>query len=384
MRKLKLLPISTRNLRQEPDMHATTKFAGNESSVAVTLAVDLAKDVFELAFADAAGRIVERRRLKRGPFAQCLVNRAPLSIVMEACGSAHAWARHFMRLGHTVKLLPAQHVRPYVRRNKTDRADAAGLLEAARCGDIRPVPVKTTGQQGTQGLHRIREHHKAERTAAINLVRGLLREFGAAIPAGADKIRPAVLAALEDGDNDLPMPLRHALAGLLQRIASCEEAMAAIEKQLADIARDDTRCQRLMAANGVGLITATAMSAGIGDFARFPSGRYFASALGLTPREHSSGGSRKLGRISKRGDVYLRTLLIHGARSALISACMARKRGQTLDRTQQWALALAERKGHNKAVVALANKTARRLWAAEHHGVGFDPDHLSQREQRAG
>ena len=365
-------------------MHATTKFAGNESSVAVTLAVDLAKDVFELAFADAAGRIVERRRLKRGPFAQCLVNRAPLSIVMEACGSAHAWARHFMRLGHTVKLLPAQHVRPYVRRNKTDRADAAGLLEAARCGDIRPVPVKTTGQQGTQGLHRIREHHKAERTAAINLVRGLLREFGAAIPAGADKIRPAVLAALEDGDNDLPMPLRHALAGLLQRIASCEEAMAAIEKQLADIARDDTRCQRLMAANGVGLITATAMSAGIGDFARFPSGRHFASALGLTPREYSSGGSRKLGRISKRGDVYLRTLLIHGARSALITACMARKRGQTLDRTQQWALALAGRKGHNKAVVALANKTARRLWAAEHNGVGFDPDHLSQREQRAG
>ena len=365
-------------------MHATTKFAGNESSAAVTLAVDLAKDVFELAFADAVGRIVERRRLKRGPFAQCLVNRAPLSIIMEACGSAHAWARRFMRLGHTVKLLPAQHVRPYVRRNKTDRADAAGLLEAARCGDIRPVPVKTTGQQGTQGLHRIREHHKAERTAAINLVRGLLREFGAAIPAGADKIRPAVLAALEDGDNDLPMPLRHALAGLLQRIASCEEAMAAIEKQLADIARDDTRCQRLMAANGVGLITATAMSAGIGDFARFPSGRHFASALGLTPREYSSGGSRKLGRISKRGDVYLRTLLIHGARSALITACMARKRGQTLDRTQQWALALAERKGHNKAVVALANKTARRLWAAEHHGVGFDPDHLSQREQRAG
>ena len=247
-----------------------------------------------------------------------------------------------------------------------------------------PSAGKDQGQQGTQGLHRIREHHKAERTAAINLVRGLLREVGTAIPAGADKIRPAVLAALEDGDNDLPMPLRHALAGLLQRIASCEEAMAAIEKQLADIARDDTRCQRLMAGNGVGLITATAMSAGIGDFARFPSGRHFASALGLTPREYTSGGSRKLGRISKRGDVYLRTLLIHGARSALITACMARKRGQTLDRTQQWALALAERKGHNKAVVALANKTARRLWAAEHHGVGFDPDHLSQREQRAG
>lgn len=360
-------------------MHATTKSTRSESS-AVMLAIDLAKDVFELAFADATGRIVERKRLKRGPFAKCLENRTPLRVVMEACGSAHAWARRFARLGHTVELLPAQHVRPYVRRNKTDRADAAGLLEATRCGDIRPVPVKTPEQQGTQGLHRIREHHKAERTATINTVRGLLREFGFAIPLGADKVRPAVLAALEDGDNDIPMELRHALAGLLERIVSCQEAMASIEKQLAEIAKRDTRSQRLMAARGVGLMTATAMSAGIGDFTRFPSGRHFASALGLTPREYSSGSNRRLGRITKRGDVYLRTLLIHGARSALIAAHLARKRGQALDRTQQWVLALAERKGHNKAAVALANKTARRLWAAEHHGASFDPDHISRRE----
>ena len=360
-------------------MNATTKTTRTESS-AVMLAIDLAKDVFELAFADAAGRIVERKRLKRKPFAQCLQNRAPLRVVMEACGSAHAWARRFARLGHAVELLPAQHVRPYVRRNKTDRADAAGLLEAARCGDIRPVPVKTPAQQGTQGLHRIREHHKAERTAAINTVRGLLREFGFAIPAGADKVRPAVLAALEDGDNDIPMALRHALAALLDQITDQAEAMDAIEIQLADFARRDTRCQRLMAASGVGLITATAMSAGIGDFARFPSGRHFASALGLTPREYSSGGTRKLGRITKQGDVYLRTLLIHGARSALVVAATAKKRDQPLDRTQQWALALAERKGHNKAAVALANKVARRLWAAEHHGTSFDPEHVSRRE----
>ena len=364
-------------------MHTTTNPPAVESS-AVMLAVDLANDVFELAFADGSGRIVARKRLRRGAFAQCLENRTPLRIVMEACGSAHAWARRFARQGHDVRLLPAQHVRPYVRRNKTDRADAAGLLEAARCGDIRPVPVKTPEQQGTQGLHRVREHHKAERTAAINTVRGLLREFGFAIPAGADKVRPAVLAALEDGDNDIPMALRHALAGMLDRITACQDAMAGIEKQLAEIVQGDTRSQRLMAASGVGLITATAMSAGIGDFARFPSGRHFASALGLTPREYSSGGSRKLGRISKRGDVYLRTLLIHGARSALMAAHRARKRGQPLDHTQHWALALAERKGHNKAAVALANKTARRLWAAEHHGTSFDPDHVSQREQPAG
>ncbi|MCO5095150.1 MAG: IS110 family transposase [Xanthomonadaceae bacterium] len=360
-------------------MNATTKSTRTAAS-AVMLAIDLAKDVYELAFADAAGQIVERKRLKRGPFAKCLENRTALRIVMEACGSAHAWARRFARLGHDVTLLPAQHVRPYVRRNKTDRADAAGLLEAARCGDIRPVPVKTPEQQGTQGLHRIREHHKAQRTAAINTVRGLLREFGIAIPGGADKVRPATLAALEDGDNDIPMALRHALAALLDQITDQAEAMDAIEIQLADFARRDTRCQRLMAASGVGLITATAMSAGIGDFARFPSGRHFASALGLTPREYSSGGTRKLGRITKQGDVYLRTLLIHGARSALVVAATAKKRDQPLDRTQQWALALAERKGHNKAAVALANKVARRLWAAEHHGTSFDPEHVSRRE----
>ena len=146
-------------------MHATIKSAGIESR-ATTLAVDLAKDVFELAFADAGGRIIERKRLRRGPFAVCLNNRTPLRIVMEACGSAHAWARRFQRQGHTVTLLPAQHVRPYVRRTITDRADAAGLLEGARCGTLRAVPVKTPEPQGTQGLHRIREHHTARRTAA--------------------------------------------------------------------------------------------------------------------------------------------------------------------------------------------------------------------------
>jgi transposase len=246
------------------------------------------------------------------------------------------------------------------------------------------VPIKTPEQQGTQGLHRIREHHKAQRTAAINLARGLLRGFRIATVAGADKVRPAVLAALEDADNDLPMALRDALSGLLAEIAASQKAMDAIEKQLADIARYDTRSTRLMAASGVGLIAATAMSASIGVFARVPTGRHFASAPGLTPRKRSSGGTRRLGRITKRGDTYRRAVLIHGARSALVAAHTARKRGQPLDRTRQRALALAERKGHNKAAVALANKTARRLWAAEHHGTSFDAEHISRRDTQAG
>lgn len=348
-----------------------------DSTRMATVAIDLAKDVFELAFADEHQHLLERRRLTRRSFAEAFDNVPPRRVVMEACGTAHYWARRFQRCGHTVKLLPAHAVRPYVRGNKTDRTDAAGLLEADRCGAIRPVPVKTPEQQGIQGLHRIREFHKGQRTAAINLVRGLLREFGVVIGLGSAKVRPAVLAALEDGDNDLPMPLRETIHALLETIAAAQSEMARIEDRLQAFAETDQRSQRLQRAGGIGLITATALSASIGDFDRFPSGRHFASALGLTPREHSSGKVRRLGRVTKRGDVYLRMLLIHGARAVLRSAKLARTKQQPLDRTRQWALALAERVGHNKAAVALANKTARRLWAAEHHRTSFDPDHAS-------
>ena len=353
-------------------MHATPK-----SAAASIVAIDLAKDVFQLAFADAQYRVLNRQRLARAKLPSLFENRAPLQVVMEACGSAHDWARRIQSLGHAVTLLPAHQVKPYVLRRKTDRTDADGLLEAARCAQLRPIPVKSPEQQGIQGLHRIREHHKARRTAAINLVRGLLREFGIVIPIGLAKVRPAAMAALADGDNALPMALRHALADVLDQIEACATAMTRIERALAEFAERDLRSQRLQQAGGIGLITATAMSASIGDFDRFPSGRHVASALGLTPRENSSGARRQLGRITKRGDVYLRMLLIHGARASLRSAKLARNKGAELDRTQHRALALSERLGHNKAAVALANKTARQLWAAEHHRQPFDPDHVS-------
>jgi transposase len=360
--------------REESVMKSTL-----DTAAVSIVAIDLAKDAFQLTFADAAHRVLARKRLSRAAFARELVQRPPLHVAMEACGSAHYWARRFAALGHRVTLLPAHQVKPYVLRRKTDRTDADGLLEALRCAGLRPVPVKTPEQQGIQGLHRIREQHKAQRTATINLIRGLLREFGVVIPAGADKVRPALLAALEDGDNDLPMALRHALAGLLDQLATHEHAMGAIEAALREFSARDGRSQRLQRAGGIGLITATALSAAIGDVDRFASGRQFASYLGLTPREHSSGSTRQLGRITKRGDIYLRMLLIHGARANLRAAALARKRGTDLDRTQAWALDLSQRIGHNKAAVALANKTARRLWAAEHHRSSFDPDHVSAR-----
>lgn len=355
-------------------MHATPK-----NSAATTVAIDLAKDVFELAFADADFQLLEHKRLSRSAFARALENRLPLHVVMEACGSAHYWARRFVAQGHRVTLLPAHQVRPYVLRRKTDRTDADGLLEAARCAQLRPVPIKTPEQQGIQGLHRVREQQKAHRTADINLIRGLLREFGIVIPLGAAKVRAHVLAALEDADNDLPMALRHAFAGLLDQIRQHEQAIATIDAALSEFATRDLRSQRLQQATGIGVITSTALSASLGEFDRFPSGRHFASALGLTPREHSSGRSRRLGRITKRGDTYLRMLLIHGARAALRAAKLNRTKGASLDATQRWAMDLVDRLGHNKASVALANKTARRLWAAEHHRTSFDPNHVSAR-----
>jgi transposase len=352
---------------------------GESTMNATTVAIDLAKDVFELAFADAQFRIVDRKRVRRRMLAALFENRAALHIVMEACGSAHYWARRFERLGHRVTLLPAHDVRPYVRRNKTDRTDAAGMLEALRCGQIRAVPIKSPCQQSVQALHRIREQLKASRTATINLIRGLLREFGITIPAGAAKVRAAVEAALEDADNELAIGLRIALAGQLAQIAANERAIAEIDAELQRFADTDLRSQRHQQAGGVGLITATAISASVGALVRFPSGRHFASWLGLSPREHSSGGKRQLGRISKQGDVYLRTLLTHGARSLLNSARRARTKGQPLDLLRQWAVELADRIGTNKATIALANKLARRLWAAEHHGTRFNPNHLSTR-----
>jgi transposase len=346
---------------------------------ATTVAIDLAKEIFELAFADADHQIVQRKRLSRRTFGRVLENHTPVRVVMEACSSAHYWARRFLRQGHTVRLLPARDVRPYVRRNKTDRTDAAGLLEADRCAQIDAVPIKSPEQQGVQSLHRMREQLKAQRTATINLVRGVLREFGIVIALGAAKVRPAVLAALEDGDNELPMPLRHTLAEMLEHLANLTHSMSAIEQHLKVIAQDNPATQRYQQVPGIGVLTATALQASAGPLDRFRSGRHFAAWLGLTPREHSSGAQRRLGRISRRGDGYLRLLLIHGARAALRAARVRELRQQPLTRLQTWALTTQHRIGHNKTAVALANKTARRLWAMQHHHTAFNPDHVSLR-----
>ncbi len=339
-----------------------------------TVAVDLAKSVFELAVSDGQGHVIERKRLSREAFRKFFVNRPPCRIVMEACGTAHYWARTFLAMGHEVKLLPPQHVRPYVRRNKTDRADASALLEADRCGDILPVPVKTEGQQGLQGLHRLRSGWMATRTARINEARGLLREFGFDIPQGPAAVMERVPGWLADETVAIPPVLRQALAAVMDEIRGLETRIAEVEKQLRQEAGQRPAALKLMDVPGIGLLIATALIAAVGNMEAFRDGRHLAAWLGLTPKESSSGNRRKLGRISKRGDPYLRTLPIHGARSALNAAIMKLSAGKDLTRLQRWAVELASRAGHNKAATALANKLARIAFAVVRQGREFDGD----------
>ena len=324
-----------------------------------TIAIDVAKSVFEVAISHQPGRVTARHRLTRRRFARFLAEQAPGTVVMEACGMAHYWGREAQARGHTVRLLPPRDVRPYVRGNKTDRSDASGLLEAHRNEAIHPVPVKSVEQHALTGLHRMRSSWLAARTARLNTLRGLLRELGVTIPVGARQVVPRVWELISDADSGLPEPLRPVLAEAAREVAELERRIQEVEAQLEGLARESTLVQRLRTIPGVGLLTATAIVASIGDLKRFPSARHFASALGLTPRETSSGNVRRLGRITKRGDPYLRVLLIHGARSVLHHA----KRTAQPDRLRAWALERQRARGHNKAAVAVANKLARIVWA---------------------
>lgn len=330
---------------------------------ATTVAVDLAKNVFELAVADENWRVIERARLTRGQFERWFANRKVELVVMEACGSAHHWGRWLSARGIAVKLLPAQYVRAYVKRNKTDAADAVALLEACRANDIRAVAVKSIEQQSLQALHRLRSGWMATRTRRINMLRGFCREFGLEVAVGAVRGLAQIARLLADEHSAVPAMLRIPMRLALEEIRLLEARIEQLERELAEIARASPACQALVSIPGIGLLTSTAMVAAVGEPRNFDSGRHYASFLGLTPREYSSGTSRYLGRISKRGDRYIRMLLTHGARSVLHAAGVAKRTGRSLDRLRTWALAVQARTNHNKAACALANKLARIAWA---------------------
>ena len=336
----------------------------NATSTAAVVGVDLSKNVFELAVADAQWRVVERARLTRSQFERWFANRAVGLVVMEACGSAHHWGRWLAGMGIEVRLLPARYVRAYVKRNKTDAADAAALIEAARADDLAPVRVKSIEQQALQALHRSRSAWMATRTARINTLRGFCREFGIAISQGSRLGLEQMARQLADPASGLPELLRPTMRLLIEEIRLLETRISQLERELAQLARQSPACTTLLTVPGVGLLTATAMVAATsGEVTHFKDARHFASWFGLTPKESSSGMTRRLGRISKRGDRYLRMLLTHGARSVLRAATVADRQGRSVDDLRRWALGVQSRTHHNRATCALANKMARICYA---------------------
>jgi transposase len=333
-----------------------------------TIGIDLAKNVFQLHGVDAQGRTVLKKQLKRDQMATFLVNLPPCLIGMEACGSAHYWARKLQALGHTVKLMAPQFVKPYVKTNKNDAADAEAICEAVTRPSMRFVPIKHVDQQAVLALHRVRQGLVKARTAQGNQIRGLLSEFGLIIPLGMAHIHQRVPALLEQAGDALPGVFVQLVQRMLDHLKELDRQVGELEGQIQQWHRSNALSCRLEKIPGIGPITASALVASIGDAKNFANGRQLAAWLGLVPRQHSTGGKANLLGISKRGDTYLRTLLIHGARAVI------RHAGRKAD-AQGWLVNLLARRHKNVATVALANKNARTVWALLAHDREFRADH---------
>ena len=282
-----------------------------------TVGIDLAKSVFQVHGADRDGRVVLRRRLARGRLLDFFAKLPPCRIGLEACASAHHWARRLTALGHDVRLIPAQYVKPYVKRNKTDAADAEAICEAVSRPTMRFVPIKSLDQQAVLALHRVRALLVRQRAQLANAARGILGEFGLVVPRGIRRLaelRARMAAVAED---ELPDQARAAVGLLFQQLEATQGRIGTVEEAILAWHERSEASQRLATVPGIGPLTATALVAAVGDASQFPSARHFAAWLGLTPRVRASGGREKLGRITKAGDRYLRTLLIHGARAVV-------------------------------------------------------------------
>lgn len=337
-------------------------------SIAQTvIGVDIAKQVFQVHEVNAETGELIRLQIKRAKFLDYFANRRPCLIGMEACGGAQHWARRLMAMGHTVRLLPAQQVRPFAVGNKNDAADARAIWMAVQQPGIRAVAVKTEAQQAVLALHRMRQQLVKFRTAQMNGLRGLLAEYGEVMPKGRAALTKAIPLVLGRLTDRLPTVLIETLREQYARIGQMESHIADIERRLHLWHRSDEDCQRIAAIPGVGLLTATAAVATMGDPRAFHSGREFAAWLGLVPQQTGSGGHVKLLGISKRGDTYLRTLLIHGARSVLVHS----------QKPSPWMSAILQRRSINVAAVALANKIARTLRALIAHRRLYQPGYAS-------
>jgi transposase len=334
-----------------------------------TAGIDLAKNLQQVYGVDERGKAVLKKQLKRSQVLSFFVNLPPCLIGMEACGSAHHWARKLQKLGHTVKLMAPQFVKPYVKTNKNDVADAEAICEAVSRPNMRFVPIKNAEQQAVLALHRARQGFVKARTAQANQIRGLLAEYGIVIPQGICHISQRLPGILEDGESDLPGMFRQLLQRLGEHLKELDRQVGELELQIQLWHRQHDASCKLAQIPGIGPITASALVASIGDAKSFKNGRQLAAWLGLVPRQHSTGGKSTLLGISKRGDTYLRMLLIHGARSVIRVA--ERKVGYA----QSWLGRLLGRRHPNVAAVALANKNARIVWAWLKHERDYQPDY---------
>jgi transposase len=321
------------------------------------LGIDLAKQSFQLHGVDENDQVVLIKKLNRKQLSAFIANLPVCLIGLEACGGSHHWARVFSEMGHTVRMMAPQFVKPYVKSNKNDSVDAEAICEAVQRPNMRFVPAKSIEQQDLQSIHRIRSQRVARRTAQANQIRGLLMEYGIIIPEGIKCIRKNLPDILEDGENQLTVIFREQLSALYDEMVHLDERVEALEQKLKTICSQNEDCKRLLTIPGVGLMTATALIAAIGDISVFKNGRELAAWLGLVPRQHSTGGKPTLLGISKRGDSYIRTLLIHGGRSVVRCA------HKHNDKRSLWIEEVEQRRGKNITAVAVANKNARIAWA---------------------
>jgi transposase len=339
----------------------------------IRVGVDLAKNVFQVHGIDQSEKAVWRRKLTRENWLKVLRQSVEpgCEIGMEACGGAHHWARRLQEQGFRVRLVAPQFVKPYVKSNKNDANDAEAICEAIGRPHMRFVSVKTVEQQDIQAVHRIRAELIKQRTAKANQIRGLVAEYGLVAPKELGHLRRALPCWLEDAENGLSGRFRRLLHGLWGDLQALDERLSELDREITLVAQSDPVARRLQQLRGVGPIIATALVAAVGNGEQFAKGRQMSAALGLTPRQQSSGGKERLLGISKRGDVYLRALLIHGAR-AVISTAKDKD-----DRLSQWVRRLSARSHPNVAAVALANKTARMAWAMLRNGTDYRPRMVS-------
>ncbi len=341
---------------------------GSKQTATQVVGVDIAKRVFQLHWIDVETGEIMSVQLKREKFLEHFANRAGCLIGMEACGGAQHWARKLIKLGHAVKLLPAKMVKPFVGRNKSDAADARAIWTAVQQPAVKAVAVKSEAQQAVLALHRMRSQLVKFRTAQINGLRGLLAEYGEVMPQGRAGITKGIAAALAQLVDRLPTMLLDTLREQWARVGQLDEQVAEIERRLRAWHKEDKASRRIAEIPGVGLLTATAAVAAMGDPKSFKSAREFAAWLGLVPKHTGTGGRIRMLGISKRGDTYLRTLLIHGARSVIVNS----------KQPSAWVTNLTQRRPANVAVVALANKMARTIWALLAHERAFQKGYVSQ------